>query len=93
MVTDDTVLEEHNEDPALLQMRLIGDGGSSHENLCIEKQNAKICLFVTVVESIMRGENVGITARRSRSSSVLTQSQQLTVRRLELIFFPLFPLI
>ena len=26
-ITDDTVLEEHNEDPALLQMRLIGDGG------------------------------------------------------------------
>lgn len=26
-VTDDTVLEEHNEDPALVQMRLIGDGG------------------------------------------------------------------
>ncbi|KAJ8952883.1 hypothetical protein NQ318_006499 [Aromia moschata] len=25
-VTDDTVLEEHNEDPALVQMRLIGDG-------------------------------------------------------------------
>lgn len=27
-VTDDTVLEEHNEDPALVQMRLIGDGGN-----------------------------------------------------------------
>lgn len=26
-VTDDTVLEEHNEDPSLVQMRLIGDGG------------------------------------------------------------------
>jgi hypothetical protein len=26
-VTDDTVLEEHNEDPRLVQMRLIGDGG------------------------------------------------------------------
>lgn len=26
-VTDDTVLEEHNEDPALVQMKLIGDGG------------------------------------------------------------------
>ncbi|KAG8233278.1 hypothetical protein J437_LFUL013842, partial [Ladona fulva] len=25
-VTDDTVLEEHNEDPRLVQMRLIGDG-------------------------------------------------------------------
>ncbi|XP_030757045.1 probable JmjC domain-containing histone demethylation protein 2C isoform X2 [Sitophilus oryzae] len=51
-VTDDTVLEEHNEDPALVQMRLIGDG---------------------VVESIMRGENVGITPRRSRSSALLHQ--------------------
>ncbi|XP_076257984.1 lysine demethylase 3 isoform X2 [Rhynchophorus ferrugineus] len=51
-VTDDTVLEEHNEDPALVQMRLIGDG---------------------VVESIMRGENVGITPRRSRSSALLNQ--------------------
>ncbi|XP_060527245.1 probable JmjC domain-containing histone demethylation protein 2C isoform X2 [Cylas formicarius] len=49
-VTDDTVLEEHNEDPALVQMRLIGDG-----------------------ESIMRGENVGITPRRSRSSALLNQ--------------------
>ncbi|XP_077544027.1 uncharacterized protein LOC144156100 isoform X5 [Haemaphysalis longicornis] len=42
-VTDDTVLEEHNEDPCLVQMRLIGDG---------------------VVESILKGENVGITPRR-----------------------------
>ncbi|KAJ8961961.1 hypothetical protein NQ314_005863, partial [Rhamnusium bicolor] len=54
-VTDDTVLEEHNEDPALVQMRLIGDG---------------------VVESIMRGENVGITPRRSRSSALLHQTSQ-----------------
>ncbi|XP_023311015.1 probable JmjC domain-containing histone demethylation protein 2C isoform X3 [Anoplophora glabripennis] len=54
-VTDDTVLEEHNEDPALVQMRLIGDG---------------------VVESIMRGENVGITPRRSRSSVFLHQTSQ-----------------
>ncbi|XP_057340415.1 probable JmjC domain-containing histone demethylation protein 2C isoform X2 [Microplitis mediator] len=49
-VTDDTVLEEHNEDPRLVQMRLIGDG---------------------VVESIMRGEVVGMTPRRSRSSTGL----------------------
>ncbi|KDR23922.1 putative JmjC domain-containing histone demethylation protein 2C, partial [Zootermopsis nevadensis] len=27
-VTDDTVLEEHNEDPCIVQMRLIGDGGT-----------------------------------------------------------------
>ena len=26
-VVDDTVLEEHFEDPALVQIRLIGDGG------------------------------------------------------------------
>ena len=26
-VTDDTVLEDHSEDPCLVQMRLIGDGG------------------------------------------------------------------
>lgn len=26
-LTDDTVLEEHNEDPTLVQMRLLGDGG------------------------------------------------------------------
>jgi hypothetical protein len=32
ILTDDTVLEEHNEDPALVQMRLIGDGG---ESLCL----------------------------------------------------------
>ncbi|KAH0813030.1 hypothetical protein GEV33_009761 [Tenebrio molitor] len=55
ILTDDTVLEEHNEDPALVQMRLIGDG---------------------VVESIMRGENVGITPRRSRSAVLQTQHQQ-----------------
>lgn len=42
-VTDDTVLEAHNVDPCLVQMRLIGDG---------------------VVESILKGENVGITPRR-----------------------------
>ncbi|CAH0553827.1 unnamed protein product [Brassicogethes aeneus] len=51
-VTDDTVLEDHNEDPKLVQMRLIGDG---------------------VVESIMKGEDIGITHRRSRSSA--TQGQ------------------
>lgn len=50
-VTDDTVLEDHNEDPCLVQMRLIGDG---------------------VIESIMKGEKVGITPRRSRSSLVLS---------------------
>ncbi|XP_029645559.1 probable JmjC domain-containing histone demethylation protein 2C isoform X3 [Octopus sinensis] len=42
-VTDDTVLEAHNEDPALIQMRLIDDG---------------------VVDSILRGVEVGITSRR-----------------------------
>ncbi|XP_078038622.1 putative JmjC domain-containing histone demethylation protein 2C [Augochlora pura] len=52
-VTDDTVLEDHNEDPSLVQMRLIGDG---------------------VVESIMRGEVVGMTPRRSRSSTALTHA-------------------
>ncbi|KAJ8684041.1 hypothetical protein QAD02_019833, partial [Eretmocerus hayati] len=52
-VTDDTVLEDHNEDPCLVQMRLIGDG---------------------VVESIMRGEDVGMTPRRSRSSVALTHA-------------------
>ncbi|KAG5310465.1 JHD2C protein, partial [Acromyrmex insinuator] len=52
-VTDDTVLEDHNEDPTLVQMRLIGDG---------------------VVESIMRGEVVGMTPRRSRSSTALTHA-------------------
>lgn len=26
-MTDDTVLEEHSEDPGLVQMRLLGDGG------------------------------------------------------------------
>lgn len=29
-VTDDTVLEGHNEDPTLVQMRLIGDRGKIH---------------------------------------------------------------
>ncbi|XP_041980199.1 uncharacterized protein LOC121733870 isoform X2 [Aricia agestis] len=46
-VTDDTVLEEHSEDPALVQMKLLGDG---------------------VIESIMRGEVVGVMPRRSRSN-------------------------
>lgn len=32
-VTDDTVLEDHNEDPSLVQMRLIGDGGELTNNL------------------------------------------------------------
>ena len=31
-LTDDTVLEEHNEDPTLVQMRLLGDGGTYHLN-------------------------------------------------------------
>ncbi|KZS12096.1 JmjC domain-containing Histone demethylation 2C-like protein [Daphnia magna] len=47
-LTDDTVLEEHYEDPRLLQIKLLGEG---------------------VVESILRGETVGITSRRSRASS------------------------
>ncbi|XP_053211084.1 probable JmjC domain-containing histone demethylation protein 2C [Panonychus citri] len=42
-LTDDTVLEERNEDPTLVQMKLIGDG---------------------VVESILKGEEIGITPRR-----------------------------
>ncbi|XP_067656839.1 probable JmjC domain-containing histone demethylation protein 2C isoform X2 [Haliotis asinina] len=42
-VTDDTVLEEHNEDPAYTQMHLIDDG---------------------VVDSILRGVEIGITPRR-----------------------------
>ena len=50
-MTDDTVLEEHNEDPSLVQMRLIGDGGSyiynlssnfkNEKNLMIEKKNTQ----------------------------------------------------
>lgn len=28
-MTDDTVLEEHSEDPSLVQMKLLGDGGMS----------------------------------------------------------------
>lgn len=32
-VTDDTVLEDHNEDPSLVQMRLIGDGGEPIKSL------------------------------------------------------------
>lgn len=47
-MTDDTVLEEHYEDPRLLQIKLLGEG---------------------VVESILRGETVGITSRRSRAAS------------------------
>nr|XP_040574654.1 probable JmjC domain-containing histone demethylation protein 2C [Lepeophtheirus salmonis] len=44
---DDTVLEEHYEDPRLTHLKLLGEG---------------------VVESILKGENIGITPRRSRSS-------------------------
>ena len=51
-LTDDTVLEEHYEDPRLLQIKLLGEG---------------------VVESILRGETVGITSRRSRASSQVTK--------------------
>ncbi|XP_061186493.1 lysine-specific demethylase 3A-like isoform X2 [Saccostrea echinata] len=47
-LTDDTVLEEHNEDPALIQMRLIDDG---------------------VVDSILRGVEVGIGPRRTRQTN------------------------
>lgn len=31
-MTDDTVLEEHSEDPSLVQMRLLGDGGKYVNN-------------------------------------------------------------
>ncbi|XP_048748291.1 probable JmjC domain-containing histone demethylation protein 2C isoform X3 [Ostrea edulis] len=47
-LTDDTVLEEHNEDPALIQMRLIDDG---------------------VVDSILRGVEIGIGPRRTRQTN------------------------
>ncbi|XP_074643644.1 uncharacterized protein LOC141900577 isoform X2 [Tubulanus polymorphus] len=52
-VVDDTVLEEHNEDPALVQMRLIGDG---------------------VVDSILKGIDVGIAPRRRSCNSRNTSS-------------------
>ncbi|KYN23306.1 putative JmjC domain-containing histone demethylation protein 2C [Trachymyrmex cornetzi] len=66
-VTDDTVLEDHNEDPTLVQMRLIGDG---------------------VVESIMRGEVVGMTPRRSRSSTALTHALVVNEFSTHHPFFP-----
>ncbi|ESO96840.1 hypothetical protein LOTGIDRAFT_159584 [Lottia gigantea] len=53
-VTDDTVLEEHNEDPALIQMRLIDDG---------------------VVDSILRGVEVGIAPRRRPRKDNLPKEQ------------------
>ena len=42
------LVEEHYEDPRLLQIKLLGEG---------------------VVDSILRGETVGITSRRSRAAS------------------------
>ncbi|VDI29098.1 Hypothetical predicted protein [Mytilus galloprovincialis] len=47
-VTDDTVLEEHHEDPCLIQMRLLDDG---------------------VVDSILRGVEIGIGPRRTRQAN------------------------
>ncbi|KPI94158.1 putative JmjC domain-containing histone demethylation protein 2C [Papilio xuthus] len=59
-VTDDTVLEEHSEDPALVQMRLLGDG---------------------VIESIMRGEVVGVMPRRSRSNLQVSVSYFININK------------
>ena len=46
-VVDDTVLEEHNEDPTLIQMHLIDDGGNilhvlSHMNGVMRKPVFKV---------------------------------------------------
>ena len=41
-VTDDTVLEEHNEDPSLVQMKLIGDGG---KELLLSKHTPSLVIF------------------------------------------------
>ncbi|KAL5022479.1 hypothetical protein ScPMuIL_001634 [Solemya velum] len=58
-VTDDTVLEEHNESPVLIQMRLIDDG---------------------IVDSILRGVEVGIVPRRRpRQLNKDKEHQQPTV--------------
>ncbi|XP_054167428.1 lysine-specific demethylase 3B-like [Oppia nitens] len=59
-LTDDTVLEEHNEDPSLVQMKLIGDG---------------------VVESILKGEDIGITPRRRTCN----QNQALSLLKCRVI--------
>lgn len=44
---------------------------------CLQECHVFFFCFA-VVESIMRGENVGITPRRSRSSTVLTQQQPVS---------------
>ncbi|XP_053407749.1 daf-12-interacting protein 1-like isoform X2 [Mercenaria mercenaria] len=54
-VTDDTVLEEHNEDPTLIQMHLIDDG---------------------VVDSILRGVEIGGIAPRRRPRAVKQEKEQ-----------------
>ena len=63
------MLEEHYEDPRLLQIKLLGEG---------------------VVESILRGETVGITSRRSRAASQVTKldsstAPSKTLNRLEIL--------
>ncbi|KAH1012446.1 hypothetical protein HUJ05_011606, partial [Dendroctonus ponderosae] len=57
------LLEEHNEDPFLLKMRLTGDG---------------------VFESLLHGELVGITSRKSRSSSMLRQKNRQLLQNREI---------
>ena len=87
-VTDDTVLEDHNEDPGLVQMRLIGDGGQFiiHQKnfLMLSSFSSYIEIFFygAVVESIMRGEVVGMTPRRSRSSTGLMPHAIVVVSRI-----------
>lgn len=50
-LTDDTVLEEHNEDPALIQMHLIGDGGE----YALPCSCTSICSVLPDVEACQRG--------------------------------------
>jgi hypothetical protein len=49
-VTDDTVLEEHCENPALVQMRILGEGGEDiHIRVKCFFQNCRLfMLFLTV---------------------------------------------
>ncbi|CAH2234135.1 jg5836 [Pararge aegeria aegeria] len=58
-VTDDTVLEEHSEDPSLVQMRLLGDG------------ETKLLIWFCIGEELIRvfpGSKVACYSEKQRSS-------------------------
>lgn len=72
-LTDDTVLEEHNEDPALIQMRLLDDGG----------KKIVLCFTVHLTLSLdsLSAEDLADSSTRVDRAAVLPRFMTYTHRK------------